>query len=151
MAFSKYNCQYTFRSIPMGTNCTSIFTDLFYIRMKWIIYQGCRQTSWNILVDFLESLLNIYVYILSLNNYKLYITTYFINIYYPSEIKENGDQDVRYICIFIYLESCKKRQSSSNIYGKRDDFSCSIVNFSCFLFIYPPDMAFTYPNWYAMI
>lgn len=84
--------------------------------------------------------------IISLNNYKLYITTYFINIYYPSEIKENGDQDVRYICIFIYLESCKKRQSSSNIYGKRDDFSCSIVNFSCFLFIYPPDMAFTYPN-----
>jgi hypothetical protein len=41
--------------------------------------------------------------------------------------------------------------SSSNIYGKRDDFSCSIVHFSCFLFIYPPDMAFTYPNWYAMI
>ena len=117
-------------SIPMGTNCSPLFADLFlYYYVADFIHKLLRKKDKNQAKSFQFTS----SYILSQNNSKF--GNYVWRIYpIEPEIQDTPDTVTSASYFDLYLELDNEARLKTTFYDKRNDFSFPIVNFP-FLYI----------------
>ena len=115
-------------SIPMGTNCAPLLTNLFLYSYESEFLQKLvkdkkihEARAFNFTYRYIDD-------VLSINNSRF---AEFLPLIYPPEleVKETTDTVSSASFLDLYLEFDDSGQLSTKIYDKRDDFNFKIINF----------------------
>ena len=115
-------------SIPMGTNCAPLLSDLFLYSYEADFIQGLLKKSEKKLARSFNFTFLYLDDVLSLNNSRF---VDFVDYIYPIEleIKDTTDTDRSASYLDLHLEIDSEGRLRTKLYDKRDDFNFPIVNF----------------------
>jgi hypothetical protein len=113
--------------IPIGTNCASLFADLFLYSYEVDFIQGLLKKNEKKLARSFNFTFRYIDDVLSLNNFRF---CDFVDRIYPIEfeIKDITDTDTSASYLDLHLETDSEGRLRTKLYDKRDDFNFPIVN-----------------------